>query len=163
MVTIASTAEIDRSTKGSASAAPGTTSRDRAAGRNAASQATTVNIRVARARAVSVMVDDEFTRVASAAPTVRELLLEVGLTVREGDLVKPALDTPLAGVATVTLAKAQRIAVTVDGQEQTLYTRAETVNDVLQVLGIRLGPEDVVTPALSTPVSSSTATAQARR
>jgi uncharacterized protein YabE (DUF348 family)/3D (Asp-Asp-Asp) domain-containing protein len=111
-----------------------------------------IRIRVDRARPFTVLVDSMAEVHHSAAYDVRDLLLEMGLTVREGDLVVPPLDTVLQGGEVIELAKARKITVRVDGQEQTLYTRAETVADVVTVLGLTLGPDDVVSPSLATVV-----------
>ena len=75
------------------------------------------------------------------------ILADLGMTVREGDLVRPALDAPVTAGTVIRLAKARTVNVRVDGKDQLLYTHATTVADVLTVLGIELGPEDSVEPA----------------
>ena len=45
---------------------------------------------------------------------------------------------------TVRLAKARTISVLLDGKDQSLYTLAQTVGDVIRVLGVELGPDDIV-------------------
>lgn len=95
-----------------------------------------VHLEVVRARPVTVMVDTLGVQVSSAAPTVEKLLGDLGMTVREGDLVRPALDTPVTAGMVVRLAKGRTITVRLDGKEQSLYTLAATVGDVVRLLNI---------------------------
>lgn len=76
------------------------------------------------------------------------------MTVREGDLVQPSLNTPLTAGMTVRLAKARTISVVLDGKEQSLYTQAQTVADVIRVMGLQLGAADTVSLPGDTPVQS---------
>ena len=108
-----------------------------------------VDLGVVRAVPVAVSIDAFRLDLSSAAPTVAALLAELGITVREGDLVHPALDTPITAATAIRLAKGRTVTVRLDGKEQALYTRAVTVADVVRALGVELGPEDVVTPGLS--------------
>jgi uncharacterized protein YabE (DUF348 family)/3D (Asp-Asp-Asp) domain-containing protein len=111
-------------------------------------------IAVVRAVPVSVFVDTLRIDARTAAPTVAALLEELGMTVREEDLVRPGLDAPVTAGMSVHLAKAKSVHLVLDGKEQTLYTRAETVAEILRLLGIELGPEDVVSLPLDTPVEN---------
>jgi 3D (Asp-Asp-Asp) domain-containing protein len=83
-----------------------------------------------------VLVDSLPMQVSSSAGTVESLLAELGMTVREGDLVRPALDTSVTAGMTVRLAKGRTITVKLDGKEQSLYTLAPTVADVFRLLSI---------------------------
>jgi uncharacterized protein YabE (DUF348 family)/3D (Asp-Asp-Asp) domain-containing protein len=105
------------------------------------------HLTIVRARPVTVFIDTLRVDISSSAPTVEGLLNELGMTVREGDLVRPALSTPVTAGMMVRLAKARTITVRLDGKEQSLYTLAETVSDVLRLMNVELGPEDVVSPA----------------
>jgi 3D (Asp-Asp-Asp) domain-containing protein len=103
-----------------------------------------VNVQVQRSKPATVVVDTMRVEMSSSAKTVEGLLEDLGMTVREGDLVRPSLDTPVTAGMVVKLAKARTITVVLDGQEQSLYTQAATVGDVVRVLGLTLGPEDAV-------------------
>ena len=103
-----------------------------------------VRMEVFRARPATVVVDTLRVETASAAATVGDLLEDLGMTVREGDLVRPSLTAPVTAGMTVRLAKARTITVRLDGKDQSLYTQAQTVGDVIRVLGLDLGPEDTV-------------------
>jgi uncharacterized protein YabE (DUF348 family) len=103
-----------------------------------------VHVEIARSRPASVVVDTLRVETASAAADVAGLLEDLGMTVREGDLVHPGLTAPVTAGMTVRLAKARTITVRLDGKDQSLYTQAQTVGDVIRVLGLDLGPEDTV-------------------
>ncbi len=109
-------------------------------------------IRIQRAVPVSLYIDTLRVDTVSSARTVGELLEELGLTVREGDLVQPAQETPLAAGMSVHLDKARSVHLVLDGKEQTLYTQAETVADIVRILGIELDGDDTVSLPLETPV-----------
>lgn len=113
-----------------------------------------VTVTVVRARPVTVFVDTLRVDTSSAAETVEDLLAELGMTVRNTDLVQPGLQSPLSAGLTVRLKGAKTISVKLDGKDQSLYTQAFTVADVLRELGVTLGPEDTVTPALSAYVTT---------
>ncbi len=113
-----------------------------------------ISLAVVRARPVTVMIDTLRVEMVSSAATVDALLQELGMTVREGDLVRPALTSPLSSGLTVRLAKARTITVRLDGKEQSLYTQAQTVADVLGVLGVDPGPEETLDPPRDTYVTN---------
>lgn len=106
-----------------------------------------IRVAIVRGKPVSVYVDTMRVDISSASETVAGVLADLGMTVREGDLVRPALDAPVTAGTVIRLAKARTVNVRVDGKDQLLYTHATTVADVLTVLGIELGPEDSVEPA----------------
>ena len=113
-----------------------------------------VHITITRARPVTVYVDTLRVDTTSAADTVDGLLGELGMTVREGDLVRPGLGAPLSAGLTVRLAKARTITVRLDGKDQSLYTQATTVGDVLRLLGVDPGPDEILTPSRETIIAS---------
>jgi uncharacterized protein YabE (DUF348 family) len=103
-----------------------------------------LDLAVTRARPFAVYVDEVRVEISTAAETVSGLLTDLGLVVREGDLVHPSLDSRLTAGLVVRLEKARTVHVTLNGQPQALYTQAETVQDVLNVLGIQLEPGDIL-------------------
>jgi len=104
----------------------------------------TIVISVDRARPFTVFIDHLRVDTHSAETSVAGLLTHLGMTVREGDLVRPSLDTPLAAGMTVYLAKARTVNVTLNGKETALYTQAATVGEVLALLGVDPGPGDLL-------------------
>ena len=119
----------------------------------ATDRAKVVTVSVQRARPVVVYLDGSRMETISAAANVQDLLADVGVTVREGDLVSPGLDSPVSAGTVIRLAKARTVRLTLDGKEHVLYTLAQTVGDVVRILGLKLGPNDYVFPNANTPIS----------
>jgi uncharacterized protein YabE (DUF348 family) len=109
---------------------------------------------VVRARPVTVMVDTLRVDTMSSADTVNDLLAELGITVREVDLVQPGLTTSLTAGLTVRLAPARSVNLKLDGKDQTLYTQAQTVADILRILGVDPGPDEILSLPRSTAVTN---------
>ncbi len=109
---------------------------------------------IERARPVTVYVDTLRMELSSAAPTVEGVLRDLGITVREGDLVRPGLAAPISAGMTVRLGKARTITVRIDGKEQSLYTTAYTVADVLRLLNLDPGPDELLEPARESSVAN---------
>lgn len=121
-----------------------------------------VSLEVVRARPLTFVIDSVATEVKSSAPNVEAFLADMGMTVREGDLVSPPLESELFAGMTVRLANAKTVSVTIDGKPQQLYTQARTVADIFQLLGITIGAEDVVSVPLDTPVNNGMAVSLGR-
>lgn len=119
-------------------------------------QSEVLDVAVVRARPFTVYVDDVRVDVTTAADTVAGLLADLGLVVREGDLVSPSLDSNLTAGLSVRLEKARTVHVTLNGQHHALYTQAETVADVIELLGVELAEGDVVSLPLDLPVYNGT-------
>lgn len=58
----------------------------------------------------------------------------------------------LSGGSTIGASDSRVVTVTVDGQEQTVPTRAKTVADLLKRLEVEVNDKDIVEPALTTPI-----------
>lgn len=114
------------------------------------------NLSIQRARPITVYVDTLRMELSSAAPTVEGVLRDLGMTVREGDLVRPGLAAPVSAGMTVRLGKARTITVRIDGKEQSLYTTAYTVADVLRLLNLDPGPDEILEPARESYVANGT-------
>ncbi len=99
-------------------------------------QPTAPLVSVERARRFVVYIDDLRLEVQSPAATVEELVADLGLVIREADLVEPALPTRLDAGMAIRLAPARTINVILDGQLQALYTRAATAREVLELLDL---------------------------
>jgi uncharacterized protein YabE (DUF348 family) len=82
-----------------------------------------LRVSIMRAKPVEVVVDTLQVELSSAATTVAGVLEDMGMTVREGDLVRPGLDAPVTAGMTIRLAKARSVNLRLDGQEQVLYRR----------------------------------------
>lgn len=122
--------------------------------RDGALHARSATLEIVRARPVIIIASDRVIQASSAAGTVREVLDELGMTVREGDLVRPGLDSPVSANMAITLARAKVVTVVLDGRESSLYTQANDVAGILSVLGITPGPDDLISLPLTAAVES---------
>lgn len=133
-----------------------------AGGAERLSDSTGLHLTVVRARPYAVWIDTTRVDVISPAATVGELVTDLGLVIREADLVEPGLDTALTAGMAVRLAPARTVNVVLDGQPQVLYTRAATVADVLGLLDlegaeiIALSPtaEEAIVPGMTITVGT---------
>jgi len=112
-----------------------------------------ITVSIERARPLTVYIGSYRLETSSAAANVADLLGELGMTVREGDLVRPGLDAEVTAGMTVRLAPALTVNVRLDGKDHTLYTQATSVADVLAVLGVDPGPDELLEPARETVLS----------
>ncbi len=110
-------------------------------------------------RPLSVTTDGRTTDYSTTAGTVGGALGELGLRADAAKL-SVSRSEPLgrAGLA-MTMTNPRNVTVTVDGTALPKATTAATVSDVLQQLGVTLGPLDQVHPAPETAVSEGLAIA----
>lgn len=83
--------------------------------------------------------------------TVGAALAEAGVALHEKDLVTPGLETPLDGTRkeiSVRIQKAIPAQVITGGRSTRVYTQAKTVEALLEELGVQVGQDDRVEPAL---------------
>ncbi len=87
---------------------------------------------------VQLTVDGKTSEVSAFGSTsVEDVLAEADVEVGDRDLVAPSLDTEVGDGSEVVVQFARRLVVTVDGQEETYWTTALTVDDALADLDIR--------------------------
>ncbi|MGD3372452.1 ubiquitin-like domain-containing protein, partial [Xanthomonas citri pv. citri] len=103
-----------------------------------------------------VTIDDRgtATSVVTPAATVGDLLTAQGITLGANDRVTPAVGEALAEGTAVTIVTLPSISVT-DGTNPaaTVVSDATDVAGLLAAQGIALGAEDIVSPAVETPLS----------
>ncbi|MEC2073549.1 ubiquitin-like domain-containing protein [Alkalihalophilus marmarensis] len=102
---------------------------------------------------VTVMVDEEEVTVQTHASTVAELMMEQEWDVNEYDHIEPSLDTEIDGNMLVTWQPAKQVAITIDGQEQDVWTTADTIEELLHELDIAYTDHDNIEPAVTTEIS----------
>lgn len=107
-------------------------------------------IEVVRAKPVRVAVGENVIQTRTAGATVDAVLEGLGILVREVDLVRPPLETPVSDDLLIEVAQARSVSVVLNGQARTMYTLAETVGELVSVLSIDIGPGDFVEPELGT-------------
>ncbi len=99
-------------------------------------------------RAVRLTVIDDGTPGAfmTTADTVAEALQRQGVAVYEGDRVVPGLEWPVVTGLTVEIQRASPVSIEIDGKVRMIRTRATTVGELLDEVGIALEGEDRVSP-----------------
>ncbi|MCC6169974.1 MAG: DUF348 domain-containing protein [Caldilineaceae bacterium] len=87
---------------------------------------------VATARAVTVQVDGVALEVTTHRRTVRQLLLDVGLTLHANDRVSPGLDDPLRRVRAVDVQRGRPAQIVADGRTIATSGFGRTAREILQ-------------------------------
>ncbi len=85
---------------------------------------------------------------SSGEETVGLALRQRGITVGPGDLVQPSLSEPLTAGMEVTIERARPVILSMGDSRVLLYTRAETVGEVLQEASVTLAHDQRVYPPL---------------
>ena len=85
---------------------------------------------------IEVVVDGRAATVTTYASDVRGALVDAGVTVAKHDAVTPAPASALIDGATISVTKARKLTVTVDGTQTTKYVAALTTAEAVQQLGL---------------------------
>lgn len=102
---------------------------------------------------VSIVIDNQEPIVVSVAGrTVQDALAQAGIELREGDAVSPAPAEPIADGTRISIARAVKVSLRVDGRTAEMFILKGTVADALAKAGVSLGPLDRVVPARETPL-----------
>lgn len=88
-------------------------------------------VAVTQHKTVTVDVDGELVTVGTMSSKVDGALAAAGYSVGEHDVVAPAADSGLSDGDTVVLRRGREVALTVDGQQRTVWTTALTVDEAL--------------------------------
>ncbi|MGW5241968.1 transglycosylase family protein [Monashia sp. NPDC004114] len=88
-------------------------------------------------KAVNLSVDGQTTATHVFGSTVGDLLDSQGITVKQGDVVVPAVASSLSDGETVTVKYARTLNLTVDGKTRSVRTTETTVDGALLALGLR--------------------------
>ncbi len=106
-------------------------------------------------RAVPILVDDDgvVMRLYTREATLGKALLAEDIRLYEGDQVQPALATRVAPNLRVTIRRSKPVTVRFDGRVVRTRTRAKTVGEALEELGVNVRPLDRVEPSLDAPVT----------
>lgn len=96
-------------------------------------------------RRVAISVNGHPLTIWTHQKTLRGLIEEAGLQLRDQDIVIPDLDSPLSDQSSVTILIARPVTVTVDGRRIETYSHSGTALGLLQDIGFPLHPHDRVT------------------
>jgi uncharacterized protein YabE (DUF348 family) len=114
---------------------------------------TVLVLRAVAIKNVSICIDgSEPMVVSTGAFRVGTALTRAGVTLFEGDVVTPSLQTRLREGHVIMVQRAFPVQVVVDGQQLGLRTTGASVHELLQLAGVVVGEDDKVTPPLATPV-----------
>ena len=110
---------------------------------------------VTRAITVEVVIDDgEPVAVTAPVTSVGGILAHAGHLERrdDGSVLTPGWREPVVDGDTIVVRRPAEVVVEVDGDETVVVTLAASVEDLLSLHEVELGPHDVVEPALSAPL-----------
>src|SRR5699024_6753457 len=93
---------------------------------------------------VDITDNGEKETVQTHADTVAELLDEMGITVGEHDDISPDMEASVEDGMDITYQTAKQITVTIDNDDSTYYTTADTVGEFLDEEDIQTGKHDRV-------------------
>lgn len=115
------------------------------------------NINVYRSRAVVVQDGETTVRGFSAYVNPRLIIQHLGIELFIEDIVSTSPVTDLVGDDVLgqkfTITRAKPFTLTADGSTRAVRTQKTTVTDALLALKIPLGPDDIIEPSPSAPVS----------
>lgn len=106
------------------------------------------------AKKVTLSDDGLAVEVRTHSGTVADLLMEYNIVLGEGDVVYPELADPVAGGCEVLVRRAVPVSVSADGQTRRISLLNGTVGKALYLAGVTVDADDIVTPALTEPVTS---------
>lgn len=91
---------------------------------------------------VTLYIDGRIIRVKTMAPTVRGVLQESGLWLKEGDEVTPSLEKKVTEGIEIKVERGVGLQILVDGESIPFRTPPLSVREVLSRAGVALQPED---------------------
>lgn len=103
---------------------------------------------------VFIREEDNTAKISTFANTVEELLEKRNITLDPEDVVTPSPDTKLTEGMQITIKRAFRVKIAVDGKEITVKTQPNTVARILNKAKINLNEKDKIQPALSEYISA---------
>lgn len=101
---------------------------------------------------VALTVNGKQQEIQTRADTVGDLLSEQNIQVSKADLVSPSVNTTIEDGLSVEWKQAKKISITLNGDNQEIYTNAETVGDLFSEQNIQVYKADRVSPSLKTSI-----------
>ncbi|UOE94180.1 G5 and 3D domain-containing protein [Alkalihalobacillus sp. LMS39] len=102
---------------------------------------------------VTMNIDGEETILTTHASTVAELLAENEWEMNEHDKITPSLETAISSNMEVEWKKAKLVTLTVNDDLQTVWTTADSVNELFEELAIDVKEHDAINPSLDTEIT----------
>ena len=107
---------------------------------------------VAMGKTVTLTIDGQSSQVDTFAGTVGDVLEDEGIDVGEHDTVAPDASADLRDGAEIAVRFGRELAVAVDGVERTYWTTADTVDNALAQLDLRLVEQAELSVSRSAPI-----------
>lgn len=111
---------------------------------------------ILRHATVQVKEDDNVIEVELTGKKVKDALDEAGTAVDENDYVNHNMDAYLTDGMSILVVNRVNISATVAGQTQEYLTEAKTVEEFLELQGIKVAKNDRITPKLSSKLKEGT-------
>ena len=102
---------------------------------------------------VTLLADGKCSIWKTLSPNVAGVLREKGITLKNGDVVRPAFDASLRGDTKIEVIRAFPVTVQIFGKVTQVNTISQSVGDLLRQMDINYNPEDKVVPGLETVVT----------
>ncbi|MCM3620545.1 ubiquitin-like domain-containing protein [Sutcliffiella horikoshii] len=102
--------------------------------------------------AVTVNVDGEEVTVRTHAKTVADILKELDIKVHPEDRLEPSKETLVSDAMQIVWDPAKEVKLVIDDKERSIFTTAETVQELLAKEEIDIQEHDKVSQDLSTPI-----------
>jgi resuscitation-promoting factor RpfB len=93
---------------------------------------------IALNKSVSIEVDGQTHQVNTYASTVGELLEDEGLNVSEHDAISPSPNASIGDGGKIVLQRGRELHLTIDGEQRSLWVRANTVEQALKQLNVQV-------------------------
>lgn len=107
----------------------------------------------AAGKVVTVLGDDGFVDIYTEKTTVADILADAGITIEEElQRTTPSLNTEMPDPGYIVIHRAAEVVIKADGKEISLYSWADTVEEVLEQAEISV-EDDIVRPPLDAPVA----------
>ena len=113
-----------------------------------------IAVQITRAKRVFVSADGKRRMEDLNEGTVEDALKAAGITLGENDTVTPAMDTALTNGMRIRVQRYLDLTVTADGKTTEKSVAAENYSDAVEAMGITLGENDTVTPAMDTALTN---------
>ena len=113
-----------------------------------------ISISIRRAVPLSIIEDGRLVSLQSPRETLGETLKDLGITLGPADEVYPSVDAPVIAGMQVEVKHARAINLRSGNSVNVLYTQKTTLKEALAEVGLFLGEEDRVEPALDSLVSN---------
>ncbi len=103
---------------------------------------------------VTLSLDGEEHIIRTHANTVADILEEFEITLREEDLVTPAVDEEVTNNMNIVWEAAVPVHIAVGDQKDKIWTTVDTVNELLELQNIDVTEHDIVTPGIDAEITA---------